>query len=89
MTHAVDDLKQARLQGYGVSTLEFDLSGMYRLGSWTLASLELALKADDAIRRWVFHVDQARLAQQLRERRLAAEEHRRNQLDLQNAKAAT
>ena len=86
VTHAVDDLKQARLQGYGVSTLEFDLSGRYRLGGWTLASLELALKADDAIRRWVFHVDQARLAQQLRERRLAADEHRRNQLDLQNAK---
>ena len=85
VTHAVDDLKQVRLQGYGVSTLEFDLSGMYRLGGWTLASLELALKTDDAIRRWVFHIDQARLTQQLRERRLAAEEQRRNQVDLQNA----
>lgn len=76
VTHAVDELKQRRLRAYGVSTLEFDLSGMYRLGGWTLASLELALNADDAIRRWVFHVDEEGVAQRLQARKQEDDAHR-------------
>lgn len=69
VTHAVDEAKQSRLRDYGVSTLEFDLSRMYRLGGWTLATLELALRTDDSIRTWAFHAEGEKVRQRLRKRR--------------------
>ncbi len=67
VTHAVGDPKRARLERRAISTLEFDLAGMHREGSWTLATLEHALRTDVGIRRWAYHADEARLRQQLRE----------------------
>ena len=80
VAHAVDDAKRNRLQGYRVSTLEFDLSRMYRSGGWNLTTLELALRTDMSIRQWVFHVGEAPLRQRLREEMREAEALRRNQV---------
>ncbi|WP_139379457.1 hypothetical protein [Zoogloea sp. LCSB751] len=67
VAHAVDDSKRAQLQCYRVSTLEFDLSQMYRNGGWNLTTLDLALRTDMSIREWVFHVSEAQLRRRLQE----------------------
>ncbi|NMG27820.1 hypothetical protein [Aromatoleum evansii] len=80
VAHAVDDAKRNRLQGHRVSTLEFDLSRMYRSGGWNLTTLELALRTDMSIRQWVFHVGEAQLRQRLQEEMREAEALRRKPL---------
>lgn len=66
VTHTVSDEKRSRLEHYAVSTLEFDLSGWYRHGDWTLATLETTLKTDPGIRRWAYHAGEAALRERLR-----------------------
>jgi hypothetical protein len=66
VTHEIDDLKRGRLELHDVSTLEFDLSGIYRRGGWTLVTLEQALKNDAGVRRWAYHPDEAAVRQRLR-----------------------
>lgn len=80
VAHAVDDAKRGRLQGYRVSTLEFDLSQMYRSGDWNLTTLELSLRTDMSIRQWVFHVGEAQLRHRLQEEMREAEALRRKHL---------
>lgn len=80
VAHAVDDAKRVRLQGHGVSTLEFDLSQMHRSAGWNLTSLELVLRTDMSIRHWVFHVGEAQLRQRLQDELHEAEALRRKKV---------
>jgi len=69
VTHGVDEDKRAKLMSYGMPTLEFDLSCIHKYETWTLATLDLTLRTDASIKRWVFNPEEEKVREKFRKLR--------------------